>query len=279
MGRAAMGADALKAIVFDWAGTMVDHGSRAPMGAFVEVFGQFGIELTIAEARGPMGLPKWDHIATLLAVPAIAARWTAKHGTPPSRAGIDRIYDVFVPLNAQVVTQYADLVPGVVEAIAACRARGMKIGSTTGYTREIMDRLQPAATAQGLVVDNLVCAGDLAGGRPGPLMMYRCFIDLDVWPAHRVVKVDDTTVGILEGRHAGCWTVGVSMSGNALGLSLPELSSLPETDRDAARVAAVRSLSEAGPDYVIDSVAALMPVIEDIERRIADGERPPPIMG
>ncbi len=128
----------LKAVVFDWAGTTVDHGSRAPMGAFVEVFAQFGVAIGIEEARGPMGLPKRDHIAALLRDPDIAARWTKGHGAPPGERGIDRIYEVFVPLNARVVADYGALVPGVAETVAELRRRGLRIGSTTGYTRDIM---------------------------------------------------------------------------------------------------------------------------------------------
>jgi beta-phosphoglucomutase-like phosphatase (HAD superfamily) len=29
----------VKAVIFDWAGTIIDYGSLAPMGAFVETFG------------------------------------------------------------------------------------------------------------------------------------------------------------------------------------------------------------------------------------------------
>ena len=264
----------LKAVVFDWAGTMVDHGSRAPMGAFVKVFADFKVTISIDEARGPMGLPKWDHIQALLDDPAIAARWQAAHGAAPNKADVDRIYEVFVPLNASVVTDYADVIPGVIETIGALRARGLRIGSTTGYTREIMQRLLPAAAAQGLAPDNLVCAGDLPLGRPTPAMMYKCFLDLGVWPASAVVKIDDTDVGIAEGLHAGCWTVGVAMSGNALGLSRQELETLSPAERASRRWQAAGKLQRAGAHEVIDSVADLLPVIDRIEGRLARGERP-----
>ena len=46
------------AVIFDWAGTVVDFGSRAPAGAFVEVFRRHGVAISIAEARGPMGSEK-----------------------------------------------------------------------------------------------------------------------------------------------------------------------------------------------------------------------------
>lgn len=264
----------LKAVVFDWAGTIVDHGSRAPMGAFVKVFAEFGVAITIDEARGPMGLPKWDHIHALLNAPAIAARWQAARGAAPTRADVDAIYAVFVPLNAGVVTDYADMIPGAVETVAAIRARGLKIGSTTGYTREIMAPLLPIAAAAGYAPDNLVCAGDLAAGRPTPLMMYRTFLDLGVFPAAAVVKVDDTEPGIAEGLAAGTWTVGVAVSGNAMGLSRDEVAALSPQDFAARRAAAYATLRRAGAHVVIDSVADLPPVLDDIDGRLLRGERP-----
>lgn len=265
---------ALKAVVFDWAGTMIDHGSRAPMGAFVRVLGDFQVPITITEARRPMGLPKWDHIKALLTDPDIAARWERAHGHPPDDRDVDRVFEVFVPLNAAVVTDYADLIPGVIETIAALRARGLKIGSTTGYTRDIMERLLPVAAGQGLTPDTLVCAGDLPVGRPTAMMMYKCFLDLGVWPASAVVKVDDTEPGIAEGLAAGCWTVGVALSGNAAGCSREELAALSPSERDVVRRRATRTLEAAGAHVVIDSVADLMEVIDDLEGRLLRGERP-----
>ncbi|MDQ0470887.1 phosphonoacetaldehyde hydrolase [Labrys wisconsinensis] len=266
---------ALKAAVFDWAGTIVDFGSRAPMGAFVEVFREFGVDIAIEEARGPMGLPKWQHIEALMHQPRIAAAWEAAHGHAPGNADIDKVYAVFTPLNARVVTNFGKLIPGAAETVRALRERGLKIGSTTGYTRDIMQPLLPVAAAQGYEPDNLVCAGDLAAGRPSPLMMYRTFADLGVWPAAAVVKVDDTDPGIAEGKAAGTWTVGVAISGNALGLSEEEWTALGTEERRKRSDAAYAALHAAGADYVIDSVADLLPVIDSIEKRLAAGERPP----
>ena len=264
----------LKAAVFDWAGTTVDYGSRAPMGAFVEVFKGFQVAITVDEARKPMGLPKWDHINALLNDSDIAARWKKSHGGPPKKSDVDRIYEVFVPLNRKVVTNFADLIPGTPETVAELRSLGLKIGSTTGYTRDIMEPLLPLAKKAGYAPDNLVCAGDLAAGRPTPLMMYKCFLDLGVFPAHAVVKVDDTAPGITEGLAAGCWTVGVSVSGNAFGLSLEETKALKKPDFTRRREKAIRDLQICGSHFVIDSIADLMPVIFEIEARLARGERP-----
>lgn len=264
----------LQAVVFDWAGTVIDHGSLAPMGVFVKAFAQFGVEITIDEARGPMGMAKRDHIATLMRHPRIAAAWAKQHGAEPGEADIDKVYAVFVPMNVEVVTDYAEMIEGVVPTIDRLRARGLKIGSTTGYTREIMARVLPLAAEQGYAPDNLVCAGDLPAGRPTPLMMYRTFLDLDVWPASSVVKVDDTEVGIAEGLNAGCWTVGIAVTGNVFGLSADDTYDLDEETFEDMRYAAYAKLTRAGAHYVIDSVAEIESVLDDIEGRLARGERP-----
>ncbi len=256
-----------KAVVFDWAGTMIDFGCFAPMAVFVEAFRQFGIEVTIAEARAPMGLPKRAHIRAMLTSPRLAAEWARVHGAAPTEADVERIFEVFVPMNAEVVAHHATLVPGATEAVAALRARGLKIGSTTGYTRAIMERVFPIAAQQGYEPECCVCADDLPEGRPGPLQMYQCFIDLRVWPAANVIKVDDTEPGILEGVNAGCLTVGVALSGNYVGRRPEELAAMDPAERAALRAAAADRLRAAGADHVIDTVADLPDLLDRLEAR------------
>ena len=254
-----------KAVVFDWAGTVVDFGSFAPMGVFVKAFAEFGVEVTIAEARAPMGAAKWDHIRTMMDMPAVAARWQAKFGAPPSDADVDRVYAVFVPMNERVAADYADLVPGTIEMVAYLRGKGIKIGSTTGYTRSIMENVLPVAAANGYSPDNLVCSDDIAEQRPGPLGMYQCFVDLVAYPPQAVIKVDDTEPGIAEGVSAGCVTVGVALSGNYVGKTVTELAAMTADQVDALRRPAVAKLKAAGADHVIDTVADLPALIDRLE--------------
>jgi phosphonoacetaldehyde hydrolase len=264
----------LKAVVFDWAGTVVDHGSLAPMGVFVEAFAAFGVAITIDEAREPMGIAKRPHVAALLAMPRIGEEWRRVHGHLPAEADVDDVYDVFVPKNIAVAARYADLVPGAAETARSLRALGMKIGTTTGYTREIMNEIAPVAARQGFTPDCIVCTGDAPDGRPTPFLLYRVFLDLAVWPAAACVKVDDTEVGIAEGLNAGSWTVGVSVTGNVFGLSLADTNALPAAEFQTRRAAAAGRLAAAGAHYVIDGVADLMPIVAQIEGRLARGERP-----
>jgi phosphonoacetaldehyde hydrolase len=264
----------VKAVIFDWAGTVVDYGSLAPMGAFVETFAEFGVDISIDEARGPMGMAKRPHIAALTALPRIAEAWRLRHGRTPTEKDIDALYDVFVPKNVLTAASYAQVIPGVREVVNVLRAEGVRIGSSTGYTREIMARIAPTAAEQGFAPDSLVCTGDTAEGRPSPLMFYKGLLDLGVWPAWNAIKVDDTIVGVTEGVNAGAWTIGVAVSGNLFGLSLADTKALAREDYALRRARAQNALYAAGAHYVIDSVADLMPVAALIEGRLARGERP-----
>ncbi len=173
----------LKAAILDWAGTVIDHGSRAPMGAFVRAFAAFGVTIGIADARGPMGMAKWDHIRAVGHSPAVAAAWRAAHGRDFAEADVDAIFQVFEPMNIAAVRDHAELIPGTVAAIETLRARGMRIAGTTGYTRAIMDILAPIAAAAGYAPEFTICAGDLPAGRPSPVMMWHAMARLGVWPA------------------------------------------------------------------------------------------------
>lgn len=254
-----------KAVIFDWAGTMIDFGSFAPMGVFVEVFSDFGLEVTIDEAREPMGMAKWDHIQAMLNQPRIAQLWLEVNGSPASTKDIDAIYAIFVPKNEEVVKKYATLVPGAAQMITELRARGLKIGSTTGYTRSIMANVLPLAAEQGYTPDSLVCSDDGFEGRPSPLGMYQSFVDLGVYPPEAVIKVDDTTPGIGEGKAAGCITVGTALSGNYVGKTPAQLEVMSKAEIAPLRAHASRKLLGAGADYVIDTVADLPSLISRLE--------------
>jgi phosphonoacetaldehyde hydrolase len=266
--------ESLKAVILDWAGTVIDFGSRAPMGAFVRAFKEFGVDISIDDARGPMGMAKWDHIRSVGQAPAVAAAWRARHGRDFNEDDVRAIFEVFEPMNIASAAEHAGFIPGAVAALEALAARGLRFGSTTGYTRPIMDVVEPIAAAGGYKPEIVVCAGDLPAGRPTPLMMWYAMARMGVWPAASVVKVDDTPVGMGEGVNAGTWTVGIALAGNMCGLSETELASLSDAERSRIRDKATVELRAAGADLVIDSIADLPHACDEIADRLARGGRP-----
>jgi phosphonoacetaldehyde hydrolase len=266
----------LEAIIFDWAGTVVDFGSFAPTQIFVDAFkSAFDFELTLEEARGPMGLGKWQHIEALGQDPRISARWLARFGHPMSESEVRHIYETFIPLQVERVGMHSALIPGVLDVVDRLRRQGLKIGSTTGYPRQVMERLMVLAAGQGYEPDCTVCADDLAAGaRPGPWMALECVQQLRVGAVCRCVKVDDTLPGIEEGLNAGMWTVGLSLSGSPAGWTLSEYEAADSTARSRMRDRVIPLFHQAGAHYVIDTVADLPPVLSQIQQRLALGERP-----
>ena len=255
----------ISAVVFDWAGTIIDFGSHAPMQAFVRLFAKYGIELSIEDARGPMGLPKWKHINALGNLPHILQQWKDKFNRSFTASDTDELYAVFTPMNAAAVVDHSQLIPGFLTTLEILRDQGIKVGTTTGYNREIMNVVLPLVKQQGFIPDNLVCADDLHESRPSPLGMYKCFLDLNVWPATSVIKVDDTVPGLLEGYNSGCWTVGVIASGNEAGLTHEEWISLVDEEKESVRTQVAEKLSAGKPNFLIDTVADLPKVLKQID--------------
>ncbi|AGA24836.1 phosphonoacetaldehyde hydrolase [Singulisphaera acidiphila] len=263
----------LKAVIFDWAGTTVDHGSRAPARAFVEIFGKSGVAIDEAEARGPMGKAKRDHIASILFLPRVSAAWREEHGALPGEADIDRLYNDFLPLQLGSIANHADVIPGVPEVVDECRRRGLKIGGTTGYTRSLMDVLEPIARDNGYCPDVSICADDTPQGRPAPWMLFRAAERLGVYPMSCIVAVDDTSVGVEAGRNAGAWVVGVTRTGNGLGLSREELDRLDPHALGERLAGVAAELERAGAHFIIESVADLLPVLDQINERLVERGR------
>lgn len=248
----------LKAVILDWAGTTVDYGSRAPTAVFIEIFHRCGITITAAEAREPMGRSKRDHIATIAAFPRITALWQEAHGRPPADADIDGMYREFLPLQKETLARMgSDVIPGVPSAIAALRSKGMAIGSTTGYTRELMEVVAPRAAADGYLPDVMICSDDVPAGRPAPWMNFFACQKLGVYPPASVLVVDDTLVGIEAGLNAGMITVGITQSGNSLGLSEAEVMALPASERQQRLEAIAADFLKAGAHFTLPTVADL----------------------
>ena len=266
----------LEALILDWAGTVVDHGSVAPTTIFVEAFkAAFDFDITLAQARIPMGMGKWDHIATLGKLPEIESRWQAQFGCSMTNEQIDHIYNTFMPLQKAKVADRAMPIAGVLPVIARLKQQGIKIGSCSGYPRQVMDVLEVAAAEYGYQPDHSVGSDELtAGSRPGPWMALENVNALGIQGVANCVKVDDSAPGIAEGLNAGMWTVGVALSGNAVGLTEQEWAACSNDEQAVLTRQAYQHLYQAGAHFVIDSLADIEPVLMQIEARLARGERP-----
>ncbi|EPJ91791.1 MULTISPECIES: phosphonoacetaldehyde hydrolase [Pseudomonas] len=264
----------LQAAILDWAGTVVDFGSFAPTQIFVEAFAEFDVQVSIEEARGPMGMGKWDHIRTLCDQPQITERYTNVFGRAPTDEDVTAIYQRFMPLQIEKIAEHSALIPGALETIAKLREQGIKIGSCSGYPAQVMAKVVELAATNGYVADHVVATDEVPNGRPWPAQALANVIALGIDDVGACVKIDDTVPGILEGRRAGMWTVALVCSGNALGLTYAQYKALDAATLDSERTRIHALFAGSRPHYLIDTISDLPNVIADINQRLANGEMP-----
>lgn len=264
----AAGAKRVVGVIFDWAGTTVDFGSLAPVRTLERVFGEAGVPIEEDEARRDMGIAKRDHIAGLLAMPRIRSEWTKVRGRAVNTTDLDVLYERFVPLQLECLQRYSKVIAGVPAVVATLRTRGIKIGSTTGYTRMMLDLLVEEAAKQGYSPDCSLTPEEAGAGRPSPFMIYAAAIKMKAYPLGAMIKVGDTASDIKEGLNAGVWSVGVAGTGNGIGLSAEKFGALPSAEKTLRLGKARADLQAAGAHYVIDTLAELEAVVNDVEAHL-----------
>jgi phosphonoacetaldehyde hydrolase len=258
----------IKAVIFDWAGTIIDYGCLAPTQVFIEVFQKMDIIISMEEARTPMGLAKKDHVRALIRLDTVQKQWLAEYGRIPSEADVESIYSKLEPALAAIVKDFCDPIPGAVRLIDSLKNQGIKVGTTTGYVAEMMNNILPFASAHGLLPDSVVNSSEVSSGRPSPWMIFRNCENMNVFPLSQMVKIGDTIADIQEGKNAGMWTIGLTKSGNELGLSLAAVNAADPTWLSDKIVHAGRKLMNAGADFVAEGVWDCWPILEEIDRQI-----------
>jgi len=257
-----MGKRKIKAVILDWAGTTVDFGSMAPVAAFRRAFAFEGLTPDDALIRRFMGIPKKRHVKIMLFDVKLANAFAEMHGRTPEEEDVERIYNNFEPALFEVLKNHAKPLPGVAETVKRLRQEGILIGSTTGYTRAMMDVLCPVSEALGYSPDCLVCPDDVEDvGRPFPYMIWENIRRFKIESISEVIKVGDTVADIFEGKNAGCVSVGVITGSNMLGLSEEGYEEMDRKNIANLSNDASKRYSEAGADHIIENFADILLLI------------------
>jgi len=267
-------------VMLDCSGTTMDRYVDAPAIVFVEVFKRYGVEISMDEARKPMGLRKDLHIRAITEIQSVRQRFKSKFGKEPTQDDVDKMFAVFVPVQIELLKQgnYHELLPGTAEVVQKMQRDGIKIGVTTGFTRDMLDILLGGAAGQGFHPDT-ACAGDeVEMPRPTAYMVIKNLERLGVYnlrnAMRRTVKVDDTVSGAGEGAPL-CWRVAVSKWSNYVVDSWDVAKTLTaEQLAEHERASKEKLTLESGAHYVIDDLRNLPAVIAEINQRLAGGESP-----
>jgi phosphonoacetaldehyde hydrolase len=114
------------------------------------------------------------------------------------------------------------------------------------------------------------------GFRPAPFMVYQNMCNMGICPIESVVKVDDTVYGCREGINAGCWSVGISNYSNYMDIdSMEHWNSLSNKEKkDRQILSKDKLIAESKAHYIIENISEMVDVVEDINKILANGEKP-----
>ena len=229
---------AIKLVVFDIAGTTVSDKGNNVAHSFISAFRDFGFGIPLEEVKKVMGFRKIDAIAILLDKFA------------PAHKGdemlIDRIHTRFIDTMIAFYKDDEELspLPHAQGLFASLQKKGIKVALNTGFTRSITDAILHRLRwdNRNKDIDRVICSDEVPQGRPSPDMIHTLISELGIASPAEVLKVGDTEVDVEEGRNAGCGIV-VSVTTGAY---------------------TRQQLEEYHPDYIIDDLQQLLPIIEKV---------------
>lgn len=258
----------ISAIIFDWAGTTVDFGCFAPVQAFINAFEKYGITPTIEEVRKPMGMLKKEHIKTMMHMERIHRKWMLIYGKDFTEEDIDDVYRTSELSILNILADFADPKPYVVETVNKLRNMGIKIGSTTGYTDEMMNVVVPLAKQKGYSPDCWFSAESVDNiGRPYPYMIFKNMETLKIPAVKNAVKVGDTVADIKEGKAAGVISVGVIEGSSVMALSENEYNILDNKQKMQICNKVKKIFLDCGADHVITNMLELPDLITSLNSK------------
>ncbi len=265
----------IKLVILDNSGTTNDCGVYAPAVVFRRLFKKYGIEISMAEARLPMGLFKKDHIRAILQMDRISAEFKRVYKRDWTEKDVEKMFEDFVPMQMKCLTEYAGLIPGVTYTVDLVRKKfNVIIGSTTGFNKEMNELLLQEAKKQGYHPDVYTSSSQVKKGRPYGYMVEENMRQAGVKDPDEVLKVDDTCAGMQEGKAMKVWTLGLSATGNYVGKNWEELTNTPGNTLQEEMCSAEKKLYRAGADYVAPNINSLPEIIEIINKRLAVGDKP-----
>ena len=111
-------------------------------------------------------------------------------GATPNAKDVERMFADFVPLQLACLPTYSTLIHGTKQAVYELRHKhNLKIGMTTGFTREMVEVLLKETRAQGYSPDCAVAGDDVIhGARPEPFMVYKNLDILGISPIQSVAN-------------------------------------------------------------------------------------------
>lgn len=263
----------IRACIFDLGGTIVDKYSLTPFLSFKDAFMKLNINVSDNLIYKDMGKDKKEHIQLILEDSNIQQQWKLINNSSPNKYDINHIYNLFNQEQYKN-SKYIDIIPETYDCINYLKNNNIKTGCTTGFNKENMNNIKDLLKLNNINLDSYVsstCVKKQDGTfftRPSPGMVNQNLKNLNLTSTKNIIKIDDTNIGIQEGKISGCITVGVTRWSTYMKVT-PSILRNINNDILNTRIKDSRNiLRESNPDYLIDSLDQLPSVIKHINNRV-----------
>lgn len=256
----------IRLCIFDLGGTLVDKFSLSPYIALKTVFKKRGININDSLIFKDMGKHKLDHINLILNDNYVSRNWFQIHKKYPGINEGQEIYNDFNHYQLNEGIDMIDILPETKKCIDILQKNNISTGVTTGFNKPITMNIRDKLIENDILIDKYVSSTCLGlPGRPSPHMIQNIMNSISLKDPTKVLKVDDTVIGLQEGKSAGCITVGVAkwstymyMKDKDTPLSKEEYIERLKNSKEI--------LYSAKPDYVITSLNELYPIIHQLNQ-------------
>lgn len=263
----------IRACIFDLGGTIVDKYSLTPFLSFKDAFKKLNINISDKLIYKDMGKDKKEHIQLILEDSNIRKQWFSNNNTLPNIHDINHIYNLFNQ-HQYKNSKFIDIIPETYDCINYLRNNNINTGCTTGFNKENMNNIKYLLKENNLNLDSYVsstCVKKQDGTyftRPCSGMIYQNLKNLNLTSTKNVIKVDDTNIGIEEGKNSGCITVGVARWSTYMKVSPSTLRNINDDILNAKIKESRKILSNSNPDFLITSLNELPSIISFINNKV-----------
>jgi phosphoglycolate phosphatase len=190
----------IRLVALDMAGTTIDdHG--LVYRALRQSVEETGATVADDDLQRWMGTDKLTAISELMGLGGVEPTTTS------AAVAFERFRAILVALY-HAEPPFA--LPGVADALAELRDRGVRVALTTGFDDAIAQPLlESIGWSVGEQLDAVITTSDVAAGRPAPYMIFRAMERTGVLGVNEVLAAGDTLVDLRAARHAGVRAIGV----------------------------------------------------------------------
>ncbi len=252
----------IEAVIFDWAGTLIDFGSLATIEAMKKVFLKRGVNISKNIIKVNMGIKKSKHVQKLLDKPVVKRQWIKIFKRNYNGKDVVKISNELDQQLLKEVKKHFNIIPNAKKIFKILKKNKIKIATTTGYSTEIFKVIKRKAKKNGLTTDNDVCVDQVKKGRPNPDMCLKNLKKLKINNYNNCIKIDDSLAGITEGKKSNMITVGLSMTGIQLGLKYRDYLKLTKVMRKYHSKKISKDFFSVGSDYVVNDLFDFQKVLE-----------------